>query len=94
VTGFVEKKQRSSGRALINSGVYVLESELLASVAPGAVCDFGEDVFPHALASGLPIFAFRLGSPVIDIGTPEGLSLARSRVTMGSAVGDISAAAS
>jgi mannose-1-phosphate guanylyltransferase len=94
VTRFVEKGQQNTGRALINSGMYVLESDLLSSVAPGAVCDFGEDVFPQALARGLPIFAFRLRSPVIDIGTPEGLSLARSSVSMRSARGEGAAAAS
>jgi NDP-sugar pyrophosphorylase family protein len=81
VTSFAEKQHRGAGRVLINSGIYVLESELLASLAAGSVCDFGEDVFPRAIASGSAIFASRLASPVIDIGTPEGLSLARASVS-------------
>jgi mannose-1-phosphate guanylyltransferase len=83
VGSFVEKGQRGAGRALINSGIYVLESKLIEPLAPDATCDFGEDVFPKVLASGVPIFAYRLRTPVIDIGTPEGLTLARSRVGLG-----------
>ncbi len=92
VTRFAEKDSRHDGPALINSGIYVLESELVASLDRGAFSDFGEDVFPHALASGLPIFAYRLSRPVIDIGTQEGLSLARSSVTPCTAVGEDRAA--
>jgi len=87
VTSFTEKQGRDAGRVLINSGIYVLEKELLAGIAAGSVCDFGEDVFPQLIASGSAIFAFRLAGPVIDIGTPEGLSLARSSVSTGTGVG-------
>jgi NDP-sugar pyrophosphorylase family protein len=83
VNGFVEKQDRASGPVLINSGIYVLESELLEMVAPGEESDFGRDVFPSAIARGLPIFAFQLSRPVIDIGTPEGLSLARATAVAG-----------
>jgi NDP-sugar pyrophosphorylase family protein len=77
VVGFTEKGPRSQGRKLINSGVYVLEREVVAELEPGAVCDFGHDVFPTLLRRGLPIAAYRLREPVIDIGTPEGLLAAR-----------------
>ncbi len=80
VTGFKEKELRGPGRVLVNSGIYVLESSIMTLVPPGEEADFGRDVFPRALERGLSIYAAPLGSPVIDIGTPEGLSLARSRV--------------
>lgn len=80
VTSFLEKEPRADGPALVNSGIYVLESDLVASVPPGVFCDFGIDVFPGALAQGLPIYAYELTTPVIDIGTENGLSLARSSV--------------
>jgi mannose-1-phosphate guanylyltransferase/phosphomannomutase len=86
VTGFAEKERRAAGPVLINSGIYVLESDLLARVSPGVFSDFGADVFPTALASGLPIYAYELSAPVIDIGTHDGLSLARSGVGGGSSV--------
>jgi mannose-1-phosphate guanylyltransferase/phosphomannomutase len=80
VTGFDEKRQTASGPALINSGVYVIEPELVASLPAGTASDFGEDVFPRALAEGVRIFSYRIGYPVIDIGTPEGLAQAREAV--------------
>jgi NDP-sugar pyrophosphorylase family protein len=78
VTRFSEKEPGEAGRILINSGIYVLESEILAPLEPGVVCDFGHDVLPWAVEHGLPVFAYRLRKPVIDIGTPAGLALARS----------------
>jgi mannose-1-phosphate guanylyltransferase len=82
VTRFVEKGQPGAGRpALINSGIYVLEREVIESLQAGAFSDFGHDVFPALLREGAAIATFRLGRPVIDIGTPEGLALARATVT-------------
>jgi NDP-sugar pyrophosphorylase family protein len=78
VTRFVEKASTASGTVLINSGIYILERDLVASVPVGIACDFGHEIFPAALAAGAPIYAARLSSPAIDIGTPEALALARS----------------
>jgi mannose-1-phosphate guanylyltransferase / phosphomannomutase len=80
VMSFEEKKHRQAGTALINSGVYVLEPELVASLPEGVAADFGHDLFPNALERGAPIFAYRLSTPIIDVGTPEGLELARAAV--------------
>jgi len=76
VTRFEEKTHRGSGPVLINSGVYVIEPELVASLPAGTASDFGEDVFPAALEQELTIFGHRIPKPVIDIGTPEGLAQA------------------
>jgi mannose-1-phosphate guanylyltransferase/phosphomannomutase len=80
VIAFEEKTHTATGPALINSGVYVIEPELVASLPLGTPSDFGHDVFPHALAHGARIFAHRIAGPVIDIGTPEGLAQARAAV--------------
>ena len=80
IEGFTEKGAETSGPFLINSGLYILEPEVVAQLAPGVECDFGSDVFPAALKRGLPLYAVRLAEPVIDIGTPEGLALARATV--------------
>jgi len=77
VTGFREKPELAPGFVLINAGLYVVEPALIATLAPGVFADFGQHVFPSALSAGLAIEAVRLTSPVIDIGTPEGLALAR-----------------
>jgi mannose-1-phosphate guanylyltransferase len=78
VRRFSEKEPGEGGRVLINSGIYLLETEIVAPLERGLACDFGHDVFPWAVERGLPVFAHRLSKPVIDIGTPEGLALARS----------------
>jgi mannose-1-phosphate guanylyltransferase/phosphomannomutase len=80
VIAFEEKTHIGSGPALINSGIYVIEPELVASLPLGTPSDFGGDVFPQALAQGTRIFSHRIAGPVIDIGTPEGLAQARAAV--------------
>jgi mannose-1-phosphate guanylyltransferase len=80
VTAFEEKKQREPGPALVNAGVYVIEPELVSSLPARAPGDFGHDVFPSAVNRGLPVIGYRIGDPVIDIGTPEGLELADAAV--------------
>jgi NDP-sugar pyrophosphorylase family protein len=78
VTGFVEKGASGSGPFLINSGIYMVEPELVRSLPVGVPLDFGHDVLPAAVADGNPILAHRLARPVIDIGTEEGLARARA----------------
>ena len=80
VVRFVEKGKGPDGPALINSGFYVVAPEVVERVTPGAFCDFGSDLFPALLADGARIRAHRLPRPVIDIGTPDGLELARNAV--------------
>lgn len=78
VTGFAEKQDVSTARpALVNAGLYLLDPAFVTGLAPGVECDFGHDVFPAALASRTPMHAHRLARPVIDVGTPAGLELAR-----------------
>jgi mannose-1-phosphate guanylyltransferase len=79
VTGFLEKPAEASARALINSGMYILETDLVATLPCGMELDFGQDVFPRAVERKLRIFAHTLLVPAIDIGTPEGLAQAQRR---------------
>jgi NDP-sugar pyrophosphorylase family protein len=83
ITSFAEKPSRHTGPALINSGVYALEPQLVSSLPPGCFSDFGEDVFPQALRQGLRLFAYRTAGSVIDIGTWDGLRQARATVCAG-----------
>jgi NDP-sugar pyrophosphorylase family protein len=76
VVRFEEKTRSAPGPVLINSGVYAIEPELVASLPAGTAADFGNDVFPSAVAQGLPVFTYRIDAPAIDIGTPDGLALA------------------
>jgi NDP-sugar pyrophosphorylase family protein len=55
----------------------------VAPLEPGVAADFGHDLFPAALARGLPLYGYELGSAAIDVGTHEGLQLARSLSSRG-----------
>jgi mannose-1-phosphate guanylyltransferase len=84
ITAFVEKQAtHAQSPALVNAGLYVLEPDFLADLAVGIERDFGHDVFPAAVARGDRVLAYRLSKSVIDVGTPEGLKLARARLAAG-----------
>jgi NDP-sugar pyrophosphorylase family protein len=78
VTAFVEKGERGTGPFLVNSGLYVIESELVSELPENTAYDFGHDVFPQALGAGETMLVHRLARPVVDIGTEEGLARARA----------------
>jgi mannose-1-phosphate guanylyltransferase len=79
VRRFAEKQALVRAPALVNAGLYLLEPGFLAGLPPGTEADFGHDVFPSAIARGSRLLAYRLPRPVIDVGTPDGLRLARER---------------
>ncbi len=69
IIGFVEKpKDWSVGRALVNSGVYLLEPEVLDRIPYGSVYDFGKQLFPELVAEGAPIYGFASNGYWNDIG--------------------------
>lgn len=86
VTGFMEKESQASGRVLINPDVYVLESDIVSPLESGVESYFGRGAFPRAIDRGLPVFAGRLASSMIDTGRPEDLSLGRSTARVSTAV--------
>jgi NDP-sugar pyrophosphorylase family protein len=78
VTGFSEKGMTTPGdRALINAGIYVIEPNFAARIPEGLPADFGHDVFPSALDRGERLAIHRLAEPVLDVGVPRTLELAR-----------------
>ena len=58
---------------LAHAGVSVMDPELLQFIPPGRFYDFGRDLFPRLLQSGVPIYGWPLPDKayLIDIGTPE-----------------------
>lgn len=81
VEAFHEKtRSHAEGRACVNAGLYILHPSLLRDLPPGDVLDFGHDVFPMALAQGRTIAAHVLAAPVIDMGTPAMLDMARDKL--------------
>jgi NDP-sugar pyrophosphorylase family protein len=80
VRSFREKASADLGAsAYVNAGLYIVDPRLLARLPASVALDFGHDVFPDALARGETILAHFLSSPVIDVGTPPALELARQR---------------
>jgi mannose-1-phosphate guanylyltransferase len=78
VTAFEEKTvTHVSGDAYVNAGLYMIAPRFLDGLPTGVSLDFGEDVFPQALRRGELIAAHFLCAPVLDIGTPSALELAR-----------------
>jgi NDP-sugar pyrophosphorylase family protein len=78
VRSFAEKDPSRTGPGLVNAGLYVIESSLLSGLPSDTFLDFGSDVFPAALRAGKSLCAHRIPRPVLDIGTPNDLALARA----------------
>lgn len=77
VKNFVEQDPQRTGPGLVNAGLYVVEPGLFEDCPHDTFLDFGHDVFPAALGAGHHLQT-HLISPVVDIGTPEGLASART----------------
>jgi mannose-1-phosphate guanylyltransferase len=71
VTEFVEKPGPEQGEAaLISAGAYVLEREILDTMAPaGTNISIERDVFPTLVGNGL--FGYEASGYWLDIGTPQ-----------------------
>ncbi len=55
----------------INTGIYVLEPEVLDWIAEGRPVDFSGEVFPAMLEAGRPLYGFVAGGYWEDVGTLE-----------------------
>ena len=55
----------------VNTGIYVMEPEVLDLVNPGEPVDWAADVFPRLLRQGAPLYGWLLDSYWEDVGTPE-----------------------
>ena len=55
----------------VNTGIYVMEPEVLDYVAAGELVDWSGDVFPQLLADGQPIFGYIAEGYWEDVGTQE-----------------------
>jgi mannose-1-phosphate guanylyltransferase/phosphomannomutase len=53
----------------VNTGIYVMEPEVLAEVAADEEVDWSGDVFPRLLARGAPVFGFAFDGYWEDVGT-------------------------
>jgi NDP-sugar pyrophosphorylase family protein len=69
---FIEKpKPEEAVSNLVNTGIYILEPDVLAYIPPGKTLDFGKDVFPELIEKGEDIFGVMIKGKLIAIDTPE-----------------------
>ncbi|HOL18079.1 MAG TPA: NDP-sugar synthase, partial [Bacillota bacterium] len=52
----------------VNTGIYILEPEVLSLVEPGKMVDFSKDIFPRLLAQKEPLFGCVLDGFWCDVG--------------------------
>jgi NDP-sugar pyrophosphorylase family protein len=81
ITAFNEKTtSHVEDGTYINAGLYIVDPSLMEDLPASVALDFGHDVFPSALAQRHTIAGHILAAPVIDIGTPAMLDVARSEL--------------
>jgi NDP-sugar pyrophosphorylase family protein len=77
MTRFVEKPAPGTVRGnLANSGILVLEPDILHEIPPGEKYDLGLHLIPKLLARGMPLYGERLDGYILDIGAPDRLEQA------------------
>jgi mannose-1-phosphate guanylyltransferase/phosphomannomutase len=73
IVGFQEKPPRNEYRSdLINTGLYILEPDVLDVIPPNKPFDFARDVFPILLEQRRSLYAYRAKGFWTDIGSIEG----------------------
>ena len=73
----------------VNTGVYVMEPEVLAEVPSGEAADWSADVFPRLLKQGAPLFGWIADGYWEDVGTHESYLKAQADVLSGRVEADI-----
>src|SRR5262249_15253326 len=74
----------------VNTGIYVMEPEVLAEVPPGEVVDWSADVFPKLLDRGAPLYGWVAeGSYRADVGIREAYQRGQADVLSGKVKVDI-----
>jgi mannose-1-phosphate guanylyltransferase/phosphomannomutase len=64
----------------VNTGIYVMEPEVLAEVPPGEMVDWSSHVFPRLLKRGAPLFGYISDCYWEDVGTHESYLKAQADV--------------
>lgn len=67
---FVEKPHKDEVFTnLANSGIYIMEKNVLDYIPDGLKYDFGKDLFPELLDRALPMYGLLINDVLIDIGS-------------------------
>jgi mannose-1-phosphate guanylyltransferase / phosphomannomutase len=67
----------------VNTGIYVMEPEVLGKVPAGEPVDWSADVFPQLLADGAPLYGWIADGYWQDVGSPETYLKAQADVLSG-----------
>ncbi|MDA8371504.1 MAG: mannose-1-phosphate guanyltransferase [Nocardiopsaceae bacterium] len=67
----------------VNTGIYIMEPEVLDRVAEGEVVDWSGDVFPKLLEEGAPLYGYIADGYWEDVGTHESYLSAQADVLSG-----------
>ena len=73
----------------VNTGIYIMEPEVLDEVPPGGAVDWSADVFPELLAKGRPLYGYVAEGYWEDVGTHESYLKAQADVLEGRVKVDI-----
>jgi len=73
----------------VNTGIYVMQPEVLDEVPPGEVVDWSGDVFPRLLKRGAPLYGWVGTGYWEDVGTHESYLRAQADVMSGRVSADI-----
>ncbi|NBD33810.1 MAG: NTP transferase domain-containing protein [Cyanobacteria bacterium] len=69
ITAFQEKPSVEEALSTkINTGIYILEPEVIDYIPPDQVYDLGSDLFPKLVAKGAPFYAVPMDFQWVDIG--------------------------
>ena len=75
---------------LANSGVYLIEPEILSYIPMNQFYDFGHDLFPKLLRHNIPLYGFPVGAAyLIDMGTLETYAQAQADYAQGKLLGGV-----
>jgi len=75
ILGF-EEKISSDKLTIINSGIYLFETDILSEISADENISLEHDVFPSLIGKGM--YGYITNEKLFDIGTPERLSIARN----------------
>jgi mannose-1-phosphate guanylyltransferase/phosphomannomutase len=79
VIKFIEKpRPEEMVSDLVNTGIYILERDILKYIPDNEFFDFGNDLFPIALENGEKIFGILVKGKLIAVDTPELLNMCQS----------------
>jgi mannose-1-phosphate guanylyltransferase/phosphomannomutase len=81
---YLEKSERQPLISnVVNTGVYILEPEVLDYMEPNKTYDFSYDIFPLMVAQNAPLFGYRTDGYWRDIGTIQSYKQAEADVLAG-----------